>query len=167
MDGRQPFVLSLPRDVVRGIERAARDARPREACGFLLGVRAGAVTRVERTHLARNRSDRPRTRFEACPEDHLAAELAAAADGLEVVGVWHSHPDGPAELSDRDRTEARLRGSHLVASFAGGAGGAGEGRIRLRSWRRGDGALVEESVRTDSVACGRRPSVPSDLRPPS
>ena len=165
-------MLHLPLHVARRIERAARDARPHEACGFLIGACEGAVTRVERTHLARNRSDRPRTRFEACPEDHLAAELAAAADGLAVVGVWHSHPGGPAELSPRDRAEARLTGSHLVASFdaagasaegsAGGARGEGDAgerdahrdepvRVRLRSWRRSscDGDLEEESVRTD------------------
>jgi len=83
----------------------ARAAIPREACGLLLGRRAGEVALVERVHAARNITADP-ARFEVDPRDHLAAQRAARADGLEVLGAWHSHAEGPATPSASDAREA-------------------------------------------------------------
>jgi proteasome lid subunit RPN8/RPN11 len=83
----------------------ARDEAPRECCGLLLG----AAGRVERAYRARN-ALHSTTRYLVNPEDHFAALRAARADGLEVVGAYHSHPASPAEPSPRDHAEASYPG---------------------------------------------------------
>jgi proteasome lid subunit RPN8/RPN11 len=76
------------------------------------------------------------------PADHLAAWKAAEAEGLDVVGAWHSHPDQPAVPSATDRAEASAGLSYLIVAVS--ASGAGE----LRSWRLVDDAFEEEPLET-------------------
>ena len=70
-----------------------------EKCG------PGAVACVERAVPARNLRPRP-DRYLIDPADHCAALRAARAAGLEVVGAYHSHPDGTLRPSEVDRREA-------------------------------------------------------------
>lgn len=83
------------------IEREASIAFPRECCGLLEGGRNGDAIRVDALHSARNLST-DSDRFEIDPADHFAAIRAARANGREIVGCYHSHPNGKAEPSDRD-----------------------------------------------------------------
>ncbi len=81
--------------------RHALAERPNEACGFL-GGRDGVV---ERFFPIRNRAKSP-VRYEMDPRDQLRAEDEIERDGLEIVGVFHSHPDTPAFPSPTDCTRA-------------------------------------------------------------
>jgi proteasome lid subunit RPN8/RPN11 len=56
-----------------------------------------------------------RQRFHIASEDMLQAELAAQAQGLDVVGVFHSHPDAAPIASPRDLAWAAWPGySYLI-----------------------------------------------------
>ncbi len=90
-------------------EREARAAFPRECCGLLEGRRDGDGTRIEALHPARNLSPAPDA-FEIVPADHFAAQRAARSAGRDIVGCYHSHPDGRAEPSPRDRAGAAEAG---------------------------------------------------------
>lgn len=79
------------------IEHAEREA-PCEAVGMLAG-RGLLVMRV--TPLLNRAADR--RAFFADPYEQFEAERSFARDGLEVVGLYHSHPDGGAVPSDADR----------------------------------------------------------------
>jgi proteasome lid subunit RPN8/RPN11 len=46
------------------------------------------------------------TRYLIDPEDHFAAIRSARADGLEVVGAYHSHPSSAPLPSATDVAEA-------------------------------------------------------------
>jgi proteasome lid subunit RPN8/RPN11 len=132
----------------------SRAARPRESCGLLLGrgavdlLRAGRretdaaprEARVEQVTLAQNLS-RSRDRFELDPGDLVAADEGARARGLEIVGVWHSHPGRPPVPSAADREHAWSAWSYLIV------GVSREGACRLRSWRLGERAPREEALR--------------------
>ena len=123
------------------IERAARDAYPREACGLLIGKQHGARIDVDRVRAARNLDDaRPNDRYELDPADHLAAEEEAHALGLDVVGVWHSHPDHPARPSETDRVRAWNGWSYAIVSVEK------DGARELRSWRLVEDRFLEEEV---------------------
>lgn len=111
--------LWLAEGVEDTLRRAARAAYPREACGLLLGRRRGTLARVARATVARNLAGKP-DRFEVHPEDHLAAELAARAAGLELVGVWHSHPDRAPRPSRRDAAAALAGWSYAIVSVEDG-----------------------------------------------
>lgn len=97
-------MLMLPAILWREIEERTRHALPEEACGLLLGARQGDEIEVSALAVARNTASDPRTSFELDALDVLAAEDGAEASGLSIVGVWHSHPRGPLEISARDRS---------------------------------------------------------------
>jgi proteasome lid subunit RPN8/RPN11 len=101
-------VIVLPEDLRRQIERHGADAYPDECCGALLGrVDAGGAARVERVErLANARTDERRRRYRIDPADYLRVERLGAADGLELVGFYHSHPDHPGVPSEYDRERA-------------------------------------------------------------
>ncbi len=92
--------LRLPEALRAQIMMAARAAYPGECCGLLLGHR-GAVANLVALHPARNLQSR-NDRFEIAPEDHFAALKRARSEGLEIIGCYHSHPDGAARPSATD-----------------------------------------------------------------
>lgn len=79
----------------------ARTDAPNECCGFLLSA---GDTILEATR-ATNLTPSP-TRYRIDPRDHFAVIRRARAEGLTVVGTYHSHPAGPAVPSGSDIAEA-------------------------------------------------------------
>jgi proteasome lid subunit RPN8/RPN11 len=124
--------LVLPNDLRELLEQLACSAYPFEACGLLLGAheRDSTTRRVQAIRATRNvQVERARDRYEIDPVEHLAIECEAHALGLEVVGVWHTHPDHPARPSATDRERAWSGWSYVIVSV--GAAGAGE----VSSWQ--------------------------------
>jgi len=135
--------LVLATEAREAVARWAEDRYPHEACGLLIGSVAEGRTVVERAALARNLDrERAHDRYELDPADHLRAERTARAEGLDVVGIWHTHPDHPARPSRTDFERAWPGWSYLIASV-------GRGGLELRSWRLEDDAFVEEDIGGD------------------
>jgi len=128
-------------EIRRELEGWIGGGYPEETCGLLLGsVGAGRIETARATR-ARNRNrERARDRYDLDPDDFLAADLAARAAGLEIVGVWHSHPDHPAEPSEIDRAAAWEGWSYVIAEVTAA------GVAALRSWRLEGERFVEEPV---------------------
>lgn len=95
--------VHIPAPVLEGIVAHARETLPDECCGLLIG-RADRVTRAVR---AGNLTPTP-TAYQIDPADHFAAIRSARADGLAVIGAYHSHPNAPAAPSRRDLAEAHF-----------------------------------------------------------
>lgn len=134
-------VLHLPAALRDAILRAGEAGYPDEVCGLLLGRRQAGDATVCALHAARNvHPERTADRFLIEPLDYLDAERAAAAGGLEVVGVWHSHPDHPAQPSATDREFAWAGWSYPIVSVQAGVA------AELRSWRLDGEAFREEEV---------------------
>ncbi|MFZ0013965.1 MAG: M67 family metallopeptidase [Acidimicrobiia bacterium] len=74
---------------------------PNEACG-LLAVRGGEVARVYPT----TNADASPTSYTIPPDEHYAALVDAESEGWSLGGVFHSHPSGPATLSQVDLDRA-------------------------------------------------------------
>lgn len=74
---------------------------PEESCG-LLGGRSGQVSLVVP---ATNALHSP-VRFRIDPAEQLAAFQRFESLGLELVGIFHSHPGGPDGPSGTDIAEA-------------------------------------------------------------
>lgn len=114
---------------------------PREACGLLLGRALRDAVRVEDATIGRNRDDeQPERRFLLDPRDWLQAELEAGRRGLEIVGVWHSHPDHPPRPSRTDHEAAWPDLSYLICRVTA------RRAEDLRSWRLDEGRFVEEPI---------------------
>jgi [CysO sulfur-carrier protein]-S-L-cysteine hydrolase len=94
--------MKIMRDVIeRIVAHAERDA-PIEACGFLAGVE-GRITR----DYAMTNAERREDHFTFDPNEQLAAYQTIRLEGLEIVGVYHSHPITPAGPSAEDIRLAR------------------------------------------------------------
>jgi proteasome lid subunit RPN8/RPN11 len=138
------------------LERWTRAGHPHETCGLLVGRAEPGLSRVLRAVQARNRVvERSRDRYELDPADFVAADAAARALGLAVVGIWHSHPDHPAEPSETDRAAAWEGWSYLILSVSRNA------LESMRSWRLLEARFQEEEVVPMSRAVVR---IPTPLR---
>jgi proteasome lid subunit RPN8/RPN11 len=118
------LTVTIPRALLARIVAAAERAYPEEGCGLLIGRRE-PDGRLRVTELAdsANVADAPsrRRRFEVDPAVRFAAMRRLRGTGEDVVGHWHSHPDGPAEPSAYDAAMAFEPGlAWLIVAVAGG-----------------------------------------------
>ncbi|WP_157082198.1 Mov34/MPN/PAD-1 family protein [Sphingomonas pruni] len=102
--------LEISREVLAGIRAAAAAAHPEEACGLLFGGNGLINGWME----ARNIAGRPETEFEIDPAALFAALRAERAGGAQLIGYWHSHPNGNVEPSRRDTELADADGKVWV-----------------------------------------------------
>lgn len=118
------------------IRRHGRDAYPHECCGALIG-RGREV--AEALALPNAAVEGPRRRFLVRPVDYRAAERRAAERGEELLGFYHSHPDGPARPSQYDLDHAWPSFDYVIVAVANREPGC------LTSWRlRGDRTAFDE-----------------------
>jgi proteasome lid subunit RPN8/RPN11 len=99
-------MLRMSATTLEDVRRLAVEAYPHECCGVLLGP--PGPWRATRAHPTKNLdTERAKDRYLMDPADRLAAEQAARAEGLVVVGFYHSHPDHDAYFSrtDLERSE--------------------------------------------------------------
>lgn len=94
--------LELTSGALATLLEEATKAHPRECCGLLLGHGA----RIERAVPAANVHPDPERHFEIDPAALIAAHRAARAGGAQVLGYYHSHPNGRAEPSITDQSMA-------------------------------------------------------------
>ena len=134
-------MLKLPHTIAAELARHAEREYPEECCGVLLGAAAGETRTVAEARACVNVRAGDRGRYAIAPAELIAAQRAARARGLAVVGFYHSHPDHPAAPSATDRDEAYWPDcSYVIVSTAKGRAG------ELRSFVLRDGALVEEGL---------------------
>ena len=90
---------------------------------------AGACgARIVEARAARNVHDAPEQHFEIDPQALVDAHRAARQGGLQVLGYYHSHPNGLARPSATDRAQAARDGSVWAIITAD----------RITLWRSGD-----------------------------
>ena len=105
--------LEVASEVLVQLRQEAEKAAPLECCGLLLG-RNGII---ERIGPACNVHRTPRTHFEIDPQALIDAHRAARHGGPQVIGYYHSHPNGVAAPSATDR--AMAHGDRMVWAVIG------------------------------------------------
>lgn len=115
LDQRSLGSLHLPAELADRIRRHALRVYPAEACGFLLGSADAARAAVTDVRPERNRAA-TNDRFLIDASDVFQALQAAQRDGVELLGAYHSHPDGGDEPSATDRSEAWGEWLHLIVA---------------------------------------------------
>ena len=125
---------------------ASAEGTSEECCGFLLGYERGGhiVTEVIPAHnIAANRQ----IHFEVDPLEYLRAEQYAAKHKLELVGIYHSHPNSTAVPSETDRLKAQPYFSYVILSMVS------QQFDDIRSWRLNHLHQFEEEPIISSVLC--------------
>lgn len=94
----------------------AREGRPEEVVGVLVGPNEETITRIER---AENVADDPQMRYELDSVEQIEILDAVEAQGETVVGFYHSHPREPPVPSATDERLATWEGYvYLIVSPA-------------------------------------------------
>jgi proteasome lid subunit RPN8/RPN11 len=98
--------LALPAPLCAQLEQEAKAAFLRECCGLIEGIRHSLTlspSRVEAIsiHPVPNLAHEP-DRFEIDPAAHIALLRKLRGTGREIIGCYHSHPNGRPEPSPRD-----------------------------------------------------------------
>ncbi|GJQ34078.1 MAG: hypothetical protein JETCAE01_00880 [Anaerolineaceae bacterium] len=84
---------------------------PLEACGLL----AGRGSRVESLIEVTNQAQSP-VRYVMDPIEQLKAFEWIESQGLELLGIFHSHPTGPETVSPTDIADSAYSVVHVVLS---------------------------------------------------
>jgi proteasome lid subunit RPN8/RPN11 len=147
--------LGISAELAEKIREHGVETYPYECCGALLGTDYDGLAndpnqesrKVSREVLSlfplvNRRDDSPRNRFAVTADDVREAEKAASAQGLEVIGWYHSHPDHPAKPSDFDRDHAWPWYSYIIVSVHTGV------PQDMTSWRLKDdrSGYLEEKI---------------------
>lgn len=109
-------------DVLDHIRRHSEETYPEECCGFLIGRLRDGRNEVRSARRAVNRNENRREdRYVIAPEDYRDADRAAREADMDIVGMYHSHPDHPARPSRTDLEQATFPGyTYVIVSVHGG-----------------------------------------------
>ena len=116
----------------------ARRGHPHEVAGILAGSRS-ENTVTQAVVMEDETLDDPARRFSVNGLALVRAEQSLEAEGLEVVGYYHSHPDHPANWSDSDLAQALPEMAYVITAVHGPHGPEGNGEntrvVDTRAWR--------------------------------
>jgi proteasome lid subunit RPN8/RPN11 len=99
----------------------ARSTYPNECCGAMLGSNEGDEKTVRIAVPLENAFDGEQSaRYELRPEDLLAADREARRQGMDLIGIFHSHPDCDAYFSKTDLENSCPWYSFVVISIKNG-----------------------------------------------
>lgn len=138
--------LKLTVEHLREICAHAQSTYPQECCGLLLGKlnqkektllevmptenawNAQAVEFFAEIDINWHKSENQSTHYMIAPEVMLRVQREARDRKLDIIGIYHSHPDHPAVPSEFDRVCAWSTYSYIIVSVPQGKAG------ELQSW---------------------------------
>ena len=88
---------------------------PLEACGLL----AGRGSTVESVIVVQNQAQSP-VRYVMDPIEQLHAFEWIESNGLDLIGIFHSHPTGPETVSPTDIAEAAYAVVYVILANVDG-----------------------------------------------
>lgn len=139
-------MLTISDDLYAQIAAHLQTAYPNEGAGLLFGKAIGDSKTVQSILPFANKfeSGEQYHRYLITAQDMLKGETEAEKLGLDVIGVFHSHPDHSAQASEYDREHALPWYSYLIVSVQNGQA------AQARCWVLADdrGKFIEEEVET-------------------
>jgi len=114
-------MVKLESKFIARIREHALHSYPEECCGFLFGSSDGELKHVHDLHELKNSSGENRSlRYVIGPDEYRNAEVWAEGNGLEVLGLYHSHPDHPSRPSQFDVEHALPWWTYIIISVERG-----------------------------------------------
>ena len=97
----------------------SESCRPSESCAMLFGTLSDQQWNVKEVFLTRNAHEDSKTSFIIAPEELLQGYKLAEEKQLELVGVFHSHPNSTASPSNLDKKFMKANGDIPWIIFSG------------------------------------------------
>ena len=126
--------LSITPGAWQGMRRQVSRLAPLEACGLL----AGLNRRVE-LRIGVSNADQSPVRFHMEPLQQWRAFQRIESSGLELLSIYHSHPNGPDRPSPTDIAEAMYPVMQIIWY-------RNEGKWRARGFRIEAGEVREVAL---------------------
>lgn len=112
--------VTIPTSEMSIITNHAKTTYPEECCGFLLGV-DGQIRKIQRVCATQNMNQESREkRYNIHPKELIRADEEARKSNMNLIGIYHSHPDAPAQPSKFDLDHAWPWYTYLVLSVQRG-----------------------------------------------
>ncbi|MFW9929496.1 MAG: Mov34/MPN/PAD-1 family protein [Candidatus Thorarchaeota archaeon] len=123
------MTIIISNENIKKIRVHGEQTYPEECCGFLIGY-SNDENKVVMIKSTDNVSSEMRERrYNIDPLVILAVDKEVEKMGLEILGIYHSHPDHPAKPSMFDLDHAWPNVSYVVLSIVQGKSEA------MTSWR--------------------------------
>ncbi len=131
--------INLSEKAKKIIFEDAQKTYPHECCGFFFGKQIEGRRQITEVLVVDNSVQENRARrFEITALDYMRAERKAIEEDLDLLGVYHSHPDHPAIPSSHDLAVALPFFSYVIVSVQ-------KGEVNhWRSWQLDEGGLFAE-----------------------
>jgi proteasome lid subunit RPN8/RPN11 len=114
-------MIRIEKDAWARMVAHARATYPNECCGAMLGaIDDGNKIVKTAVPLENVFQGEQRSRYELRPEDLLKADREARSHGMDLIGVFHSHPDCDAYFSETDLKNSCPWYSFVVLSVRNG-----------------------------------------------
>ena len=114
------MTLIAPQAELDKLHAHAEAGYPHEVVGILAGKKeTGELLKVH--PLINERADSAHNRYKVSGLTLMRAEQALEAEGHDILGYYHSHPDHSSQYSEYDRDHALPNMSYLIVSVLDGA----------------------------------------------
>ncbi len=126
--------------------KEAKTAYPHECCGLLVGDSNDSGKVVREVYPVENKNKvRAKDRYEIDPKEFDRIDQAATKKGWNITGIYHSHPDHPAEPSAFDKECANVwtEYSYIIISVKNGV----DDDLRCWCFNSGKQEIEEEEVK--------------------
>lgn len=139
------MTLHISAELYAHITAHLQAAYPNEGAGILIGSPSadGKVVKNVLPFTNTFESGEQYHRYLINAKDMLAGELEAERLSLDVVGIFHSHPDHPAQASEYDREYALPWYSYLIVSVQNGRAAYSQSWLLTDDRRKFDEEKVE------------------------
>ncbi len=137
-------MIYLTEQQVRMLIKHSKRELPDEACGILVGRCVGKGEKKAETLYQMTNTDKSSRTFFMNPKEQLKVMKEIRNLGLQMVGIYHSHPETEAYPSIRDVEFAYYPGvSYIIVSLKD------EDNPSIRSFEIEEGKVTEEKVRVE------------------
>jgi proteasome lid subunit RPN8/RPN11 len=137
--------LILPNPELSKLHAHAQEGYPHEVVGIIAGDKQERL--ASRVHpLINERADSAHNRYTVSGLTLMRAEQELEAEGLDILGYYHSHPDHPSQYSDYDRDHALPNLSYVIVSVINGRA------VDTASWRLRDDRSAMDSEPIHAVS---------------
>ena len=110
-------MLTMTKDDYEKILAHCKEGLPNEACGLIGGTKDGGEKHIKKVYLLTN-IDESNEHFSMDPKEQLAAVKDMRANGYQLLGNFHSHPESPSRPSEEDKRLAYdSKVNYLILSF--------------------------------------------------
>jgi len=139
-------MVSMNQSVFLNLVTAVEPCDDVECCGFFFGQENANHRMITKVMPVNNSAKDKRAQFEIASGDYLNAERLASKENMQLLGVYHSHPNHPAVPSEYDKKAAQPYFSYIILSVM-------KKKVEdVRSWRLdGDSELKEEEIEITKI----------------